>query len=149
MEKPETQATKQALSLFDSGCNCAQAVLCSLAKARGLEQEAALRIATGFGGGMGRLGATCGAVTGAFMALGLEHGMTRMDQADRKESTYAAVQTFAHSFRERFGTLDCRELLGVDIGTQEGMKAAKERKLFTGKCPTYVEAAVEIVQGMR
>ena len=61
-----------ALSTFDSGFNCSQSVLTAFCNEFGLHDEPAFRIACGFGGGMGRMAKTCGAVTGAFMVIGLK-----------------------------------------------------------------------------
>jgi C_GCAxxG_C_C family probable redox protein len=138
----------EAAALHGNGCNCAQAVLAVFSADLGLDRETALRVATGFGGGMGRLGNTCGAVTGAFMVLGLARGMRRTEDAAAKESTYALVAEFSKRFTEKHKTLACRELLGVDIGTADGLKAAKERSLFTTLCTDLIRDAVRIVEKM-
>ena len=142
------QKESESASLHQKGCNCAQAVLAVFSADLGLDRETAIRVATGFGGGMGRLGNTCGAVTGAFMVLGLARGMRRAEDAAAKESTYALVREFAEKFREKHAALDCRELLGVDIGTAEGRQAAKERGLFTTLCNDLIRDAVMIVEKM-
>ncbi len=137
-----------AKAAFKQRFNCAQSVLSTYAEELGLEREQALRIATGFGGGMGRLADTCGVVTGAFMVLGLKYGM--IDPADQasKEKTYAAVQAFAKEFKARFGSLDCRDLLGVDLSTPGGLAMAHERKLIDQRCPILLQAAAEILDSM-
>ena len=73
---------RMAADLFSSGYNCAQAVFAAVAPELGLDRVAALRVATGFGGGMGRLQRSCGAVTGSVMLLGLRYGMR--DGADQE-----------------------------------------------------------------
>ena len=138
----------EAVSLHAKGFNCAQAVLAVFSAELGLDTETAMRVATGFGGGMGRLGNTCGAVTGAFMVLGLSRGMRRAEDAAAKESTYALVREFGEQFREKHSALDCRELLGVDIGTAEGRQAAKERGLFTTLCHGLIRDAVILLEKM-
>jgi C_GCAxxG_C_C family probable redox protein len=140
MSHAETAATA-----FQQHYNCAQAVLSAYAQELGLERDAALKVATAFGGGMGRLAGTCGAVTGAFMALGLKYGMVdAVDQAP-KEKTYAAVQAFAREFKTRFGALDCRDLLGADLSAPEGLTIAHDQQLFTRRCPLLIQAATEIL----
>jgi C_GCAxxG_C_C family probable redox protein len=137
-----------AKAAFEQHYNCAQSVLSAYAQELGLERDQALRVATGFGGGMGRLAATCGVVTGAFMVLGLKHGM--IDSADQasKEKTYAAVQAFAREFRARFGTLDCRDLLGADLSTPGGLAIAHDQQLFNRRCPMFLQAAADILDDM-
>ncbi len=137
-----------AKAAFNQHYNCAQSVLSAYAQELWLERDQALKVATGFGGGMGRLAATCGLVTGAFMVLGLKYGM--IDSADQasKEKTYAAVQAFAQEFRARCGSLDCRDLLGVDLSTPEGLAKARDQQLFNRICTKYVQAAAEILDDM-
>ena len=132
-----------ALSRFAEGFNCSQAVFSSYAE--GLDEKAALKIASGFGGGMGRMAETCGAVTGAMMALGLRCGGTSPDR-EAKERIYAKIREFADRFRARNGSLLCRELLGCDISTPEGYEAAKQGGLLTTTCPNYVRDAAEILE---
>jgi len=140
--------TEAAKAIFDQHYNCSQSVFSAFAQELGLERDQALRVATGFGGGMGRLGGTCGAVTGAFMALSLNHGM--IDPADQvsKEQAYAAVQAFAREFRARFGTLDCRDLLGADLSAPGGLDLARNQQLFSRRCPAFIQAAAEILDEM-
>jgi len=139
-------ADEQALALHDRGANCAQAVLGAFSENLGLDRESAMRVATGFGGGMGRLAGTCGAVTGAFMSLGLARGMRQPEEAQAKEAVYALVREFARRFAGMHGSLACRDLLGEDIGTPEGMRRAKEGNLFATLCTGYIRDAVRIVE---
>jgi C_GCAxxG_C_C family probable redox protein len=139
---------KEAVAIHEKGCNCAQAVLLSFARELSLDEETAARIATGFGGGMGRLGATCGAATGAFMVLGMARGMRRAEDQAEKEAVYALVRDFAGKFAARHGTLLCRDLLGVDLGTEEGRASARERGLFDTRCTAYISDAVDILEQM-
>jgi hypothetical protein len=74
-----------ALSVFDSGFNCSQSVLTAFCNEFGLQDEPGFRIACAFGGGMGRMAKTCGAVTGAFMVIGLKYGQTQKDTRLRKK----------------------------------------------------------------
>ncbi len=139
---------QQAVALHGKGCNCAQAVLCAFAGELGLEEQTALRIATGFGGGMGRTGGTCGAVTGAYMVLGLARGMRDPEEKGRKDATYTLVREFADRFRARNGATGCKELLGVDVGTPEGLRLAHERDLFSTRCNQLIRDAVTVLQGV-
>ncbi len=119
----------------------------SLRAGAGLDRHAALKVASGFGGGMGRLAETCGAVTGAFMVLGLKHGSPTTDQ-QAKEAVYARVREFAKRFKACHGSLLCRDLLGCDLSTLEGSALAQERKLSATVCPRYIQTAAEILKDM-
>jgi len=136
-----------ASQLFQDGCACSQAILVAYGDPLGLPRKTAMRIAAGFGGGM-RLGETCGAVTGAFMVLGLRHTSESCDKAEGRADVYARVVEFAKSFQRQNGSIVCRELLGCDISTPEGMKQAQERNLFKTTCVKMVEDAAVILEEM-
>jgi len=140
--------SEQAVRKFRKGFNCSQAVLSVYAEEFGLCRETALKIACGFGGGMGRMGLTCGAVTGAFMVIGLKYGNVDANEKEIKEKTYGLVREFARRFEKRNGSSICRELLGCDISEPEGLRSAKENGLFTSVCPGLVRDAVEILEEM-
>ena len=114
----------------------------------GLDHELALRIAGAFGGGMARMGETCGAVTGALMAIGLKYGMTQAKDEAAREKTYKLAQEFMTKFKARHDSLVCRELLGYDLSSPEGRKAAHDKGLFSTLCPQLVRDAVEILEQM-
>jgi len=141
MNRPE-----RADQLHAQGANCAQSVACAFAEDLGADRALTLRLATGFGGGMGRTGGTCGALTGAFMALGLAFGMNDPADLAAKERTYALVAEAAKRFREKAGALTCRDLLGLDLGKPEELQAAKDRNLFKTQCAGYVKTAAAIVE---
>ncbi len=138
---------ERAVRRFAEGFNCSQAIISAYAEPLGLEEEIALKIAAGFGGGMGRLGRTCGAVTGAFMVLGLRYGRNSPDQA-AKERIYARIREFADRFNARNASLTCKGLLGVDISTPEGHELARKKQLFTTVCPRFVRDAAEVLEEM-
>ena len=138
---------ERAVRRFAEGFNCSQAIFSAYAEQFGLEEETAMKIAAGFGGGMGRLGRTCGAVIGAFMVLGLRYGRNSPDQAT-KERVYARIQEFADRFNARNGSLTCKGLLGLDIGTPEGYEVARKTQLFTTACPRFVRDAAEVLEEM-
>jgi C_GCAxxG_C_C family probable redox protein len=142
----KTTRSETAATLHGRGCNCAQSVLGAFAPELGMTEENALRVATGFGAGMGRTSGTCGAATGACMALGLMRGMRAPGDAAAKEATYEAVQDFVQRFTEAHGSVACTELLGVDLGTPEGRAVAKERGLFATRCTEFIRDAVIILE---
>ncbi len=108
----------------------------------------ALRVACGLGAGCGRLGLTCGAVTGAFMVLGLKYGKVKAEDTEAKEKTYAMVQEFSRRFIERNQTTSCTELLGCDLSTPEGLEKAKRTHISEVVCPRVIRDTVEILQDM-
>ncbi len=146
-EPGATSPTERAVRDFQQGCSCAQAVFAAFA-AGDIDRGTALRVAAGFGGGIARLGHTCGAVTGGVMALGAKHGAEVAGSEEAKLRFYERVRGFVAGFESRHGASECRTLLGVDIGTPEGMTRAREQNLFATRCPGYVRTAGELLQGM-
>ncbi|MBN1574064.1 MAG: C_GCAxxG_C_C family protein [Deltaproteobacteria bacterium] len=140
--------TEDAVSQFEKGYNCAQAILSTYGVELGIDLESALRLSCGFGGGMARMAETCGAVTGAFMVLGLKFPSSKGGDFDAKEKTYEAVHRFAEKFNAKNGSIVCRDLLGCDIGTEEGRSLAVDNQLFYTKCPGFVRFAAEIIEEM-
>ncbi len=138
----------QAAVCFAQGFNCSQAVFSTYCERLGLDPKTALKISCSFGGGMGRMGGTCGAVTGAYMLIGLKYGKYKAGDTASKEKTYALVREFTEKFKAVHGSVLCSELLGCDIGTDEGGKFAKENGLWDTLCPVFVRDAVRIVEGM-
>lgn len=137
----------QAAQHHDAGYNCSQAVLIAFCKELGLSQEMAARVATGFGGGM-RHGGTCGGVTGALMVLGLKYGQVEASDQETKMKAYKMVQEFQARFAKKHGSIVCKELLGHNIGTEEGMKCIKEQGLLQSQCNTFIADAITIVEEM-
>lgn len=136
-----------ALQRFAAGCNCSQTVLTAYADELGLSTPLAMKIAVGFGGGMGRRAETCGTVTGAFMVLGLAFGAETVDAA-KKELVYQREREFAASFSAAHGDLQCKHLLGCDLSTDEGREYAKTHQLTAQICPGLVRTAIEILEKM-
>ena len=132
----------KALNYFKKGFHCCQAVLSTIGEELGLNKELALKLSTGFGGGMASMGNTCGAVMGAFMVLGHIHGRFQEKDIESKEKTYSLIYKFAKKFIEINGSIECKNLLRCDISTLEGMELAKNKQLFSTLCPKFVEDAV-------
>ena len=138
--------TEKAVRCFSNGFNCSQSVFSVFATELGLDKKTALKIGSPFGGGMACMAETCGAVTGAFMVIGLKYGKSKIGGDEAKKQTYDLVGEFVKRFKERNSTIVCRELLGCDIGTPEGSEIAREKNLFTVACPKFVSDAVEILE---
>lgn len=136
----------RAVSIFKEGFLCSQAILSVYGDGLGLDRETALKLAAGFGGGMGRTGQTCGAVTGALMVIGLAVGHVTPEDKDGKARTYRAVEDFMRAFEARHDSVNCTELLGCDLGDPEGYRKAKKSGLFFTVCPKFVESAARILE---
>jgi C_GCAxxG_C_C family probable redox protein len=137
---------ENAVSMFAEGFVCSQALLATYGTQLGLDREIALKAAAAFGGGMGRMGETCGAVTGAFMLIGLKYGNIKAKDKKARRKTYELVKEFVSKFESLHGSIKCKDLLGHDISTQEGWNVAKKKKVFKTVCPKYVEDAARIIE---
>ena len=130
---------QEAVSVFQSGFNCAQAIVRIYGPEYGLSVLDSLKVSCGFGGGMR---------TGALMVLGLRYGPKDVSDKSAKDDVYSKVTEFCRRYEARCDSIICRELLGCDISTEEGMKKAKENNLFETVCPRMVETAAEILEEM-
>lgn len=139
---------EQAIGYHIEGYNCSQAVLGVFCEELGLAKDEAMKVASGFGGGM-RCAQTCGAVTGALMALGLKYGQVEAHDQETKMAMYARVSAFHEAFKAKYGTVVCKELLsGHDITTSDGMAQIKEAGLSRSVCDQLIAYAVTIVEEM-
>ncbi len=143
-----TTRPEKAEALFRQGFSCSQAVFAAYADLGGLDLERATRLGEGLAAGMCGLGRTCGAVTGAFLAIGLVHGRTRPDDAAAREATSSRVRRLAAEFQARHGSIECPALLGCEIGTPERRQAARDSGLFARVCPPLVQSAAELVESV-
>lgn len=138
---------ERAVAYFDKGFNCAQSVCTAFAEQLGVDRETALKISSGFGGGMGRMAGTCGAVTGAFMALGIKYGPSQ-PSPEAKAKMYERIREFAERFTARHNALECRELLGYDMSIAEEREKIKAEKLTSDICPQIIRDTAEILEEM-
>lgn len=136
----------KALKLFENNHNCSQAVFVTIGSKLGISETDAVAIAAGFGAGMCYQGRTCGAVTGAYMTLGVLSSKKFTKAEDIKEYSYQLISGFNKSFTEKHKTTICNELLGVDMSTPEGIEKAKENDLFVSQCPRFVASAISILE---
>jgi C_GCAxxG_C_C family probable redox protein len=142
---PSSRATEEAVERFGNGCNCSQAVLSVFAERYGLSQAMALRLASALGGGVWRMGGTCGTLTGAALVLGLELGPASADDREAKERTYAATRQLQDQFIEQHGSNQCKELLALDLSQEADYQKARETGVFKTRCPHFVETASLLV----
>ena len=139
--------SEKALELFASGFNCSQAVLTAFAPDFGLDEKLALMLGTQFGGGA-RNAEMCGAVSGALMVLGLKYGHFESENNEQKQRAYAIAVEFTKRFKERNGSIVCRDLLGYDLTKPEDSACIKEKNLFRTICPEMIRSAVEVLEGV-
>ena len=137
---------EKAKELFKSGYNCSQAVLAVFCEEFGLDLDTALKIASSFGGGMGRMREVCGTVSGMFMAVGLALA-SASDSAVEKGNHYKRVQELARRFKEKNGSIICRELLqGVETSAVPTPSERNETYYKKRPCIDLVGDAVEILE---
>jgi len=132
-----------AVKCFLMGFNCAQAILSTYGAQFGLDEKQALRLACGLGAGMGRLSQTCGAVSGAYLVLGLKHGQDSPENKDAREKTYTLVREFDRRFREKNGTTVCAELVGAKLLSDHADYAQERTKTV---CPQMVRDAAAVLE---
>ena len=137
--------TEKALSLFSNNFNCSQAVFTAFASDFGIDEKTALMLGTSFGGGA-RNGEICGAVSGALLVLGLKYGHYDAEDNEQKSRAYEIAVDYTKRFKEKNGSIVCRDLLGYDLTVPEDKVFIKEKNLFKTVCPEMVKSAVSILE---
>ncbi len=137
-------AVNEAIELHRQGFSCSQAVFAAYCERLGLDKVLGLKLSCGLGGGLGRLGGRCGAVTGACLLIGLKYGMAEPGDTGAKNKTYEVVREFVARFEERQKSSVCSELTGVEllIADQSALDRIKP------VCDKAIRDAVEIVGEM-
>ncbi len=139
---------QNSVEFFMQGYGCCQSVMAAFADLYGMDQTTALRVAAGFGGGVGRMRMMCGAVSALVILTGLEKGQTEGKDREGKSACYQLVQTLLNTFSERNGSVICAELLG-----QNGCKVVKNTHIPDERnaeyyrkrpCAAKVESAARI-----
>ena len=134
--------SEKAKELFKQGYNCSQSVLGVFCEELGLDFETAMKIASSFGGGMGRMREVCGTVSGMFMAAGLAYSTP-----SNKAEQYKIVQELANKFKEKNGSIICRELLqGIESSTSPIPSERTESYYKKRPCSELVSDSVEILE---
>ncbi len=141
-----TRAEK-AVALHGGGSSCSQAVFTVFAADYGMDETLAHKVSTGLGGGMGRMGLTCGAISGGVLALSLAYGSERGSDQDAKMKTYEAVSKLTAAMEKKHGSTQCRVLLdGADLWTEEGRAAVKAGDLGNKVCDRLVADVTDFVE---
>lgn len=142
-----SERTDSAVAHFTAGCNCSQAVVMAFHDAFGLDEKTAMRIACGLGGGVGRLREVCGAVSGMAVLAGLKYGNEDPKDTAAKAKTYAVVQQLANAFREKNGSIVCRQLLGLEKPENDPTPSERTPAYYRKRpCAEYVADAAALVE---
>jgi C_GCAxxG_C_C family probable redox protein len=133
---------ERAVAYFLENYNCAQSVLLAMFEHWNGKNDLIPKIATAFGGGMGRCGSVCGALTGGMMALGIRFG-TNEPSMEKRTETYELARKLFRRFEEENGSVLCRELIRYDLSDPKQLEEARERDAFEKKCVVFISKAVE------
>jgi C_GCAxxG_C_C family probable redox protein len=142
------ERAQQARDYMTGGYNCAQSVVKAYAGETHIDETDLIHLAFPFGGGFGRQGLVCGAVSGAAMILGSVYGPKVQDPAVYRETIYRLTNELINRFQSANGAYLCRDLLHLDISKPEQAKTARETGVFTTLCPVFVQSAAEILEAM-
>jgi C_GCAxxG_C_C family probable redox protein len=138
-----------ALAKFTEGFSCSQSVFYSFCDELQFDKNTALKLACGFGAGMGRKGEVCGAVSGGILVIGIKYGRGENDDPSAKELTYAKTRELMDQFAGKHGTCICRQLLnGCDLTMEEGQKQFTENDLSNKVCKPCIQSAVVILENI-
>ncbi len=136
-----------AENYFKQGYNCCQAVILAFAEETGLNKSDLLKAASSFGGGIGRLREVCGTVSAMAMAAGLIFGTDELSQ-EKKAAHYELIQKLAGEFKEKNGSIICRELLGLPESEKitSVPEPRTEQYYVKRPCSFYCKTAAEILE---
>ncbi|HEY9055342.1 MAG TPA: C-GCAxxG-C-C family protein [Rectinemataceae bacterium] len=141
-----TRAEK-AVALHNAGSACSQAVFAVFARDLGIDYALAHRLACGFGGGVGRRGMICGAVSGGVLVLSVLYGSTRSEDQEAKLKTYDAVAKFLDAMEKSKGSLQCRTLLGgLDLWKEADRDEMKAKGLSDSVCNSLIADVVAYIE---
>ena len=146
-----TNHAEIAKQLFFKGYNCAQSVFCAFTDVTGYDIDTSARMASSFGGGLGRLRETCGAVSAAALILGIVKGYDDPADYEAKKQHYELVREFADKFKEKDKSIICRELLTeASLNPESGGAPEQRSEEYYQKrpCPNLVYDAALILDEM-
>lgn len=135
-----------AADYMKKGYNCAQSVIKAYAGDVGMNEEDAVKMASALGGGIGRTGHICGAVSGAALIIGMKFGSTDNTAKHSRAKAYQKAKELLEKFSAQNKSVLCKDLLEYDISTKEGLKQARESGVFIQKCPLLVSSAAKILE---
>lgn len=137
---------EKAKELFMKGYNCSQSVVGAFTEDIGMDFENAIKMVSGFGGGMGRLREVCGAVSGMFFVVSILYGYNDPKDLEGKKELYARVQELAERFRQRTGSIICKEMLGTEGKETSFVPSERTDDYYSRRpCPDIVKLAADIL----
>lgn len=140
------ERVQKAVGLFESGYNCSQAVFMAYADLYDFDVETAAKIASSFGGGMGRLREVCGAVSGMFMVIGLQYPANDVKDKKAKSDNYEIVQKTAKEFKQEMGSYICADILKIKRAPEDAVPSERNAKYYALRpCSRCVAMAADIV----
>lgn len=143
----DTRRCAKAQQNFLDGYNCAQAVLMAFSDELGMDESAAARLASSFGGGMAQLRQTCGAVSSMFMVAGAAAGYDDPADSEQRRAHYARIRQLGAAFEEKNGSINCPELLKNAKANVEAVEDPKVRAFFQSRpCLKYVTDAAVLLE---
>ena len=138
---------EKAKAYFEQGYNCSQAVTLAFAEEMGLDMDSAAKMASSFGGGLGRLREVCGCVSGMALAAGALFGYSDPKAREEKADHYALIQKLAEEFKEKNGSIICRELLaGINSDTNPIPEERTENYYKKRPCADLCYMAAELLE---
>ena len=140
--------SEKAAGHMKIGYNCAQAVVKTYAGDVGMNEEQGVKMASVLGGGIGRSGHVCGAVSGAALIIGMKFGSTDNTNIHSRDKAYQKAKELLDKFSAQNKSVLCKDLLGYDISTNEGLKQAREAGVMVQKCPGFVSSAAKILESI-
>ena len=138
---------EMAMANFKKGYNCSQSIVLAFADMIPIDEKQLLKMASSFGGGMGRLREVCGSVTGMFMVAGFLYGYDGPETGQVKADHYARIQELAHRFEEKHGSIVCREMLGLSVRHDVPVPEARTEEYYKKRpCAEIIGDAAEILE---
>lgn len=144
-----TDHKEKAIKLFYEGCNCSQAVFAAFCDITGVEYKTALRMASPFGGGIGRMRETCGAVSGMLLAAGCLFGYDDICDPLKKKEAYILTAQMVNRFKEQMGSITCREILGLKSYVYSPEAQPRTPEFYaTRPCPKCIALAASVLDNV-
>ena len=138
---------EMAMENFKKGYNCSQSIVLAYADMLPIDRDMLLKMASSFGGGMGRLREVCGSVSGMFIVAGLLYGYDGPETGQVKADHYARIQELAHRFEEMHGSIVCRDMLGLSVHHDDPTPEARTKEYYKKRpCGEIIGDATEILE---
>lgn len=137
---------EKAIHSFNNGMNCSQSIVTTYADHLKFDSDMALSVSAGFGGGIGNMQKTCGAVTGAFMVLGIYNSKLHANNSDAVNATNEMVKRFTHYFDALHGSLDCKSILNCNLSTVEGERQFQDQDLKKNICSKCISDSIKLIE---